>query len=176
MAKLLYMRLILRFRTIPLPLGCWRCVDLHGGLIGGDVDVLVLDHDALLAGRPVALQRLELSGVGPQQLHRQTARVVELEAVTGRPDLAQQFHGRPVNPDHLGAASIASASSLGPMPVTAARAAFRFCSEIGWPDGCRWVAFRIWFSKRSARSTLVVPIAFIIRTAATLGWTWVWSN
>jgi hypothetical protein len=102
MAKLLYMRLILRFRTIPLPLGCWRCVDLHGGLIGGDVDVLVLDHDALLAGRPVALQRLELSGLGPQQLHRQTARVVELEAVTGRPDLAQQFHGRPVNPDHLG--------------------------------------------------------------------------
>ena len=41
-----------------------HAVDLHGGLIGGDVDVLVLDHNALFAGRAVAFQRLELRRVG----------------------------------------------------------------------------------------------------------------
>ena len=66
------MGLILRFRCRPPPLGSRiaTAVDLHGGLIGGHVDVLVLNHDALFASGAVAFQRFELRCVGPQQLGR----------------------------------------------------------------------------------------------------------
>jgi hypothetical protein len=45
------MALILRFRCSPPPPGVrGHAVDLDDGLIGGDGDVLVLNHDALFAG------------------------------------------------------------------------------------------------------------------------------
>ena len=155
-------------RTIPLPPGVGRraAVDLDGGLVGGDGDVL--DHDALLAGGPVALERLKLGRVGPQQLHRQTAYVVELGAVAGRSDLAQQSHGNPMNPNHLhgqhrlGFVLRPDASHRGQGGVQVLfRNRLVQRSQMGGVDDLR--------DKRFAKSRWVVPNAFINLAPATLG-------
>jgi hypothetical protein len=81
MAKWLSMGSFLCFRCCPPPPeGRIRAAgDLDGGLLGGDGNML--HHHALLAGRPVTLQRLDLCIVGPQQLGRPVHdTVVDFEA------------------------------------------------------------------------------------------------